>query len=62
MAYTVLDMVSNEDYSTYYIAKQSVPAGTQLTNTSYWDVVVDISNLVITDEEIDTLSSLLESK
>ena len=33
-AYDVLDIVSNSGSS--YLAKQNVPAGTALTNTSYW--------------------------
>lgn len=42
--YEVLDLVSDDDRTVFYIAKQDVPAGTVLTNTDYWVVVVDTTN------------------
>ena len=44
-AYVVLDCVSNTDKTAYYVAKKDVPAGTVLTNTEYWEVVNDISDI-----------------
>ena len=41
LTYNVLDLVSSQDYSTLYIAKQDVPANTLITNTDYWDLVID---------------------
>ena len=42
-AYEVLDAVS---YTTgLYIAKQAVPAGTLPTNTTYWQLATDVSQL-----------------
>lgn len=41
--YEVLDLVSNGSKTQYYIAKQNVPAGVNLENTAYWDVVMDVS-------------------
>ena len=41
--YEVLDLVSSPDLKIFYIAKQDVPADTALTNTTYWDEVVDIT-------------------
>ena len=44
--YEILDTVTNTDLTAYYIAKQDVPAGTLLTNTDYWEVIIDISDFV----------------
>lgn len=43
--YDVLDVVSNTDGTAFYIAKKSVPANTVLTNTEYWNVVIDINGI-----------------
>ena len=53
IAYNILDLVSNEDHTMYYIAKQDVPANTLLTNTDYWDVVMDVDENVYTKSELD---------
>ena len=45
-AYEVLDMVSNDTGTKFYVAKQAVPAGTALTNTEYWTVVSDVQGAV----------------
>lgn len=42
--YEVLDCVNSADGLTYYIAKQDVPAGTLLTNTTYWAKMVDVTS------------------
>lgn len=52
VAYDILDLVSNSDETTFYIAKQAVPAGTALTNTSYWVVMADVSEAVENAEDI----------
>lgn len=44
--YSILDTVYNEDKTIYYIAKKAVPAGVVLTNNEYWDVIIDVDNLV----------------
>lgn len=41
--YEKLDAVTAE--SGFYIAKQNVPAGTAVTNTTYWQVAIDYSGL-----------------
>ena len=46
LSYSILDLVSNQDKSIYYIAKQDVPAGTSISNTNYWDIVVDMSDVI----------------
>ena len=46
VTYEVLDTVYDESKQKYYIAKQTVPSGTLLTNTNYWEIVVDISDVV----------------
>lgn len=53
IAYNILDLVSNEDHTMYYIAKQDVPANTLLTNTDYWDVVTDVSEIPDQISEIE---------
>ena len=52
VAYEILDLVSNSDETTFYIAKQAVPAGTALTNTNYWVVMADVSEAVENAEDI----------
>lgn len=42
--YNVLDLVSNTEQNIYYIAKQDVPANVQVTNTTYWGIVADMSD------------------
>lgn len=59
-AYIVLDCVSNIDKTAYYVAKQNVPAGTLLTNTEYWEVVNDISDIVYQlTNEIERLEDIV---
>ena len=41
-AYNRLDIVTNQGSS--YIARQNVPSGTALTNTTYWQVMASASN------------------
>ena len=45
IAYNILDLVSNDDHTMYYMAKQDVPTGTSLTNTTYWEVIMDVSDI-----------------
>lgn len=55
-SYEILDTVVSEDLSTHYVAKQDVPVGTLLTNTDYWEVVVDVSDSVeMVDELLDNI-------
>ena len=55
LTYTILDTVYNEDVTIYYVAKKDVPAGTLLTNTEYWDVVVSVDDAATHVE--DTIDS-----
>ena len=41
ISYKILDLVSNSGKSAFYIAKQDVPAGTALTNTEYWENILN---------------------
>lgn len=43
-AYENLDLVSNSDKSAFYISKSDVPAGTLLTNTTYWECILNATN------------------
>lgn len=54
VAYTVLDLVTSSDKLRSYIATQNVPAGTPLTNTAYWQVLVDATAIN------DTANSLMD--
>ena len=45
VAYEILDVVSNSDKSSFYMAKQAVPINTALTNTSYWECILDSNNI-----------------
>lgn len=62
-AYQVLDMVTNSDCTKCYIANKAVPAGTALTNTSYWTVVLDATNIEVPSPEnwisLDEVNSLM---
>lgn len=60
-SYEILDVVSNADSTAVYMAKQNVPAGTAVTNNSYWDkflTVEDIGNRI--QDDIDQLHTDLE--
>lgn len=48
--YKRLDIVSNDDKTVAYIARQDVPAGAALTDTSYWSVVLDVSQVLASVE------------
>lgn len=51
-SYEILDVVSNADSTAVYMAKQNVPAGTAVTNDSYWDkfmTIEDIGNRIQAD-------------
>lgn len=43
-AYNVTDVVTSADGSTAYAAVKDVPAGTAITNTSYWVKLLDIAD------------------
>lgn len=45
-SYQILDLVTNPEVTTFYIAKTDVPVGTALNNTTYWAVVADVSDAV----------------
>lgn len=45
-SYTALEMVKSADNHMAYIAKQDVPAGTPLTDETYWGVVLDVSDVI----------------
>lgn len=45
-AYQRLDIVTNADKTKGYIAKKDVPAGTALTNATYWLPILDVSSVV----------------
>lgn len=56
-SYEILDVVSNAGGTAVYMAKQNVPAGTAVTNDSYWDkfmTVEDIGNSI--QDDLDQLS------
>ena len=46
VAYEVLDLVVDANAEKSYLAKQDVPVGTPLTNTTYWDVTSDVSGVI----------------
>lgn len=46
VAYEVLDLVVDANAEKSYLAKTNVPAGTPLTNASYWDVTSDVSGVI----------------
>lgn len=50
-AYTVLEMVKNEAGTASYIAKQDVPAGTPLTDETYWAMVLDAGDVIAAAEK-----------
>ena len=58
VAYEILDIVSNLDKSVSYIAKQNVPAGTALTNTTYWAVIASVEDAISVAEQ--ALSNIAE--
>lgn len=43
-AYEILDIVTNSSGTASYVAKKAVPAGTVLTNTEYWEVIVSVED------------------
>lgn len=49
-SYEVLDVVTYNNG--LYIAKTSVPANTLPTNTTYWQVALDLSNIYPTDQAL----------
>ncbi len=57
-AYRVLDLVYNSDKTIFYIAKKDVPSGTALSNTEYWDIVTDMSDI---PEQVSNLKSHLNN-
>ena len=52
--YNILDVVRNSTGDITYVAKQNVPAGTALSNTDYWEVIVSADGAV----KYDTAQSL----
>lgn len=44
--YTALEMVRTSDGGLSYIAQKDVPAGTPLTNSEYWAVVLDVREVL----------------
>lgn len=65
-AYTILDIVHTADGSRAYAAVKDVPAGTQLTNTAYWQPVIDMQALVSrveqAEENVSTAVSAVSGK
>lgn len=53
-AYSMLDIVTNGGSS--YIAKQNVPAGTALSNTTYWQFIAE-AGVSITDVSVEKTST-----
>lgn len=47
-AYERLDIVANAEKTLAYIARKAVPVGTTLTNTAYWAVILDVSDVLNT--------------
>ena len=62
VSYKILDLVSDEGHTQYYIAKQDVPAGTLLTNTTYWDPIMDVSDIPDQIEDIESDVTDLKSE
>ena len=58
--YQRLDLVNNSDKNKYYIAKQDVPTGISLNNTTYWINILDVSDAYITIG--DSIATLQEFK
>lgn len=58
--YERLDLVNNGDKNKYYIAKQDVPTGISLNNTTYWINILDVSDAYITIG--DSIATLAEFK
>lgn len=48
--YSMLDIVITAGRTAAYIARQDVPAGIALTNTEYWDLLVEAVGATITDD------------
>lgn len=57
LAYVSGDIVTKSDGTASYIAKQNVPTGTALTNTSYWDLLVQGSGGVAGDAGVSAILS-----
>jgi hypothetical protein len=58
--YEVLDIVLNSTMNKLYIAKQNVPAGSNLNDTTYWIKILDVSDAIITLG--DSIATLQEVK
>jgi len=61
-AYTALEMVKSTDGRKTYIALKNVPAGTALTNTSYWASVLDVSDVIEAVEAATSDARAAESR
>lgn len=59
-SYEVLDIVMNSSMNKLYIAKQNVPTGSNLDNSTYWIKILDVSNAIITLG--DSVATLQEVK
>lgn len=63
VAYTALEMVNDSEGKLTYIARKDVPAGTMLTNTNYWAVVLDVSEVVdAAKDATNTLNNIVDEK
>lgn len=62
MTYETLDVVSNAEGSIIYSALKSVPAGTALTSSAYWAVVLDASSVYSAAEQAAQIGSNLDSQ
>lgn len=58
--YDILDVVMNSTMNKLYIAKQNVPANSNLNNTTYWVKILDVSDAIITLG--DSIATLQEVK
>ena len=58
IAYEILDVVLNTSETALYIAKKDVPINTVLTNTEYWEPIINLGNI---GEEVDDLESRMNT-
>ena len=57
--YEVLDIVMNPTMNKLYIAKQNVPANSDLNDTTYWIKILDCSNaMIVLGDSIATLQEV----
>lgn len=57
--YEILDVVYNSSMNRVYIAKQDVPINSNLSDTTYWIKILDVSDAMITlGDSIATVSEI----